>query len=76
MTKKVINPFDLLGNGITSESSDALASTSSVVNEKHGVCPKCHAPMDTKTVPATASMKSNEAVFWCGNCCVAAPKPL
>jgi hypothetical protein len=79
--KKPINPFDLLDASAqmkpaVSESSAMTSTSSSVQNLQHGVCPKCGAPMETVTVPASASMKSNEPVFWCGLCRVAAPKPL
>lgn len=60
---KIFNPLDHVGH--TAEQS-ALQSTSSLVNDTVGMCPKCKQPFGTATV-------ANDTVYYCERCRVSHP---
>jgi formamidopyrimidine-DNA glycosylase len=61
---KIFNPLTHL----MSQSSDSEESTSSLINDQMGVCPKCKQPFGSATV-------DGEAIYYCVPCRVSQPLP-
>ncbi len=70
---KIFNPLDFIKDPepvIESTSSDEqMESTSSLVNDQVGICPKCGSPMSTSIIA------NNDTVFFCPKDRVALPMP-
>ena len=64
MKRPIFNPLDA-----TSLSSSDQESTSSLINEDVGVCPKCKTPM------SSAEIANGDTVFHCAGCRVSTPRP-
>lgn len=61
--------IDLLNVGKKNVSASNTNESTSMVNDRVGICPKC------SKVMSTAKIINNEDCFYCESCRVAAPKP-
>ena len=69
---KFINPLDKIDSqdtNLNSNSSDSLSSESTIINNEHGVCPKCKDAM-----PIVKALDEN--VYHCKKCRVTNPIPV
>lgn len=61
----VFNPL----NDLVSESSEPTQSTSSLINDVMGMCPKCKKPFGSALV-------NNDNIYYCESCRVSQPAPV